>query len=127
MRDATCCCSLGTTRRCAAPGSTWRSRWWTASWSARASTQLARVWRGSIASVPSPTPLPAEEIERLRARCRERTVALVALQSDAFLDAVPEAALRLSACDGTPVTRRVVARTIAGRLREASTPREVRT
>ena len=80
-----------------------------------------------LIAIASRTPLPAEEIERLRARCRERTVALVALQSDAFLDAAPEAALRLSACDGTPVTRRAVARTIAARLREAPTPREVRT
>jgi beta-glucosidase-like glycosyl hydrolase len=80
-----------------------------------------------LIAIASRKPLPAAEVERLRARCRERAVALVALQSDAFLDALPEAALRISACDSTPLTRRVVARTIAARLREASAIREVRT
>ncbi|TMQ47766.1 MAG: hypothetical protein E6K72_13680, partial [Candidatus Eisenbacteria bacterium] len=94
---------------------------------AQAASRSASPVPIELIAIASRTPLPAEEIERLRARCRERTVALVALQSDAFLDAVPEAALRLSACDGTPVTRRAVARTIAARLREAPTPREVRT
>ncbi|HEY2955055.1 MAG TPA: glycoside hydrolase family 3 N-terminal domain-containing protein [Candidatus Eisenbacteria bacterium] len=76
-----------------------------------------------IVAVASRTPLAAEEIGRLRARSRERPVVLVALQGDAFLDAVPEAALRVSACDPTPLTRRVVARAIAARLREAAAAR----
>jgi len=66
------------------------------------------------------TPLPEDEIERLRARCREGPVALVGLQNDSFLDALEEAAFRLSASDNTPLTRRVVARTLARRLREAA-------
>jgi len=54
------------------------------------------------------------EIERLQALCRERPTVLVALQSDAFLARVPEAVARVSACDATPLTRRAVARRIAG-------------
>jgi beta-N-acetylhexosaminidase len=65
-------------------------------------------------------PLPAGERERLRALCRERPTALVGLQNDAFLDDLPEAALRVSAADATPLTRRVVARALAGRLRTAA-------
>jgi hypothetical protein len=42
---------------------------------------------------------------------------LVGLQNDAFLDDLPEAALRISAADATPLTRRVLARTLAARLR----------
>jgi hypothetical protein len=80
-----------------------------------------------LIAIASRKPLAAAEVERLRARCRERAVALVALQSDAFLEALPEAALRISACDSTPLTRRVVARTLAARLREAFAIREVRT
>jgi len=76
-----------------------------------------------LVAVASRTPLSADEIERLRALCRKRPVALVALQSDAFLEALPEAALRISACDPTPLTRRVVARTIAAKLREAAAAR----
>ena len=72
-----------------------------------------------LVAIASRTPLPADEIERLRARCRERPTAVVALQADAFLDALPEAALRISACDATPTTRRVVARTLAAKVREA--------
>jgi len=55
---------------------------------------------------------------QVAAAAKGRTVALVALQSDAFLDALPEAALRVSACDSTPVTRRVLARMIAARARD---------
>jgi beta-glucosidase-like glycosyl hydrolase len=76
-----------------------------------------------LVAIASRTPLPADEIERLRALCRERPVVLVALQADGFLDALPEAALRISACDTTPLTRRVVARTIAAKLRETSAAR----
>jgi len=76
-----------------------------------------------LAAIASRVPLAAAEIERLRALCLERPTVLLALQSDAFLDAVPEAALRISACDSTPLTRRVVARTIAARLRAAPAAR----
>jgi beta-N-acetylhexosaminidase len=64
--------------------------------------------------------LPAEEIERLRRLCRERTTLLVGLQNDAFLDELPEAALRISAADGTPPTLRAVAERLAA-LRRAAT------
>ena len=67
-----------------------------------------------LVAVASRLPLPAVEIERLRALARARPTVLVGLQSDAFLDAVPEAAVRLSAADATPLTRRVVARRLAG-------------
>ena len=64
---------------------------------------------------------PAEsEIERLRALCRERPTVLIGLQNDAFLDNLPEAALRISAADATPLTRRVLVRTLAARLRAES-------
>ncbi len=70
-----------------------------------------------IEVVASRTPLPPSELERLRAACRERPTVLVGLQNDAFLDALPEAALRVSASDATPLTRRVVAQALAERLR----------
>ncbi len=66
-----------------------------------------------VVAVASRLPLPAAEVERLRARCRERPTALVGLQNDAFLDDLPEAAVRIAAADATPLTRRVVARTLA--------------
>jgi hypothetical protein len=65
-------------------------------------------------------PVPVDEVERLRALCRERPTVLIGLQSDAFLDDLPEAALRISAADATPLTRRVVARTLAKQLRPIS-------
>ncbi len=73
-----------------------------------------------VTAIASRVPLAAGEIERLRARCRERACVLVALQGDAFLDALPEAALRVSACDATPLTRRVLARRLALARREAT-------
>ncbi len=72
-----------------------------------------------VAAIASRVPLPADEIERLRALARSRPTALVALQADAFLDDVPEAALRVSALDGTPLTRRLVAERIADARRGA--------
>ena len=74
-------------------------------------------------AVMSRLALPAAEIERLRALCRERPTAVIGLQNDAFLDDLPEAALRLSASDATPLTRRVVARALAGRLDGRPAPR----
>ena len=65
-------------------------------------------------------PLAGEPLERLRARCRERPTVLIGLQNDSFLEEIPEAAFKLSAADATPLTRRVVARTLARRLREAA-------
>jgi hypothetical protein len=73
-----------------------------------------------VVCVMTRTPVPAAEIERLRALARTRPTVLVGLQNDAFLDQVPEAALRISAADATPLTRRVVARTLAGRLKIAA-------
>ncbi|HVP14025.1 MAG TPA: glycoside hydrolase family 3 N-terminal domain-containing protein [Terriglobales bacterium] len=64
-------------------------------------------------------PLAENEIERLRASCGARPTVLVGVQNDAFLDALPEAAVRISAADGTPLTRRVVARAVARAWREA--------
>ncbi|MBI1796859.1 MAG: glycoside hydrolase family 3 protein [Candidatus Eisenbacteria bacterium] len=68
-----------------------------------------------VIAVMTRVPFAPAEIERMRAICRERPTVLVGLQSDAFLDDVPEAALRISASDATPLTRRVVARTL-GRM-----------
>jgi beta-N-acetylhexosaminidase len=67
-----------------------------------------------VIAVMSRLPQPEQEIERLRAACRERPTALVGLQNDFFLESVPEAALRISASDATPLTRRMVARRIGG-------------
>ena len=66
-----------------------------------------------LVAVMSRLPLPDEELEKIRATCRARPTAVVGLQNDAFLDDLPEAALRISASDGTPLTRRVVARALA--------------
>jgi beta-N-acetylhexosaminidase len=71
-----------------------------------------------VVAVMSRRPLPEQEIERLRALCRERPVALVGLQNDAFLERLPEAALRISAADATPLTRRVVAGRLVGERKE---------
>jgi len=45
---------------------------------------------------------------------------LIGLQNDAFLDDVPEAALRVSASDATPLTRTVVAERLAAEVRRAA-------
>ena len=66
-----------------------------------------------IVAVGSRVPLTAAAIDELRAGARTRPTALVGLQNDAFLDDVPEAALRLSASDATELTRGVVARRLA--------------
>jgi hypothetical protein len=65
-----------------------------------------------VFAVASRVPLPAPELERLRAAAARGPVALLGLQNDAFLDDVPDAALRISAADVTPLTRRVVARAV---------------
>ncbi|HET7226522.1 MAG TPA: glycoside hydrolase family 3 N-terminal domain-containing protein [Candidatus Eisenbacteria bacterium] len=66
--------------------------------------------------IASRVPVAEAEIERLRALSRERPTILVGLQNDAFLAQLPEAAIRLSAGDCTPLTRGVVAQRLA-RLR----------
>jgi beta-glucosidase-like glycosyl hydrolase len=68
-----------------------------------------------VIAIATRVPLGAAEIDGLRARCRARPCALVALQAGAFLEALPEAALRVAASDATPLTRRVVARALASR------------
>jgi beta-N-acetylhexosaminidase len=70
-------------------------------------------------ALASRKPLEARELERLRGLARRGPVALVGLMNDAFLDAVPEATLRVSASDATPLARRAAARAIAARLRPA--------
>jgi beta-glucosidase-like glycosyl hydrolase len=70
-------------------------------------------------AVASRVPLADPEIERLRGLCRARPTVLVGLQNDAFLDALPEAAVRVSASDATPLTRRVVSRAVAKLWRAA--------
>lgn len=66
-----------------------------------------------VIAIASRIPLKQERIAELRAHAAERPTVLVGLQNDRFLDAVPEAALRLSAADCTPLTRRVVAERLA--------------
>ena len=78
---------------------------------------------GAIVCVAKRTPLPPEEIDRLRRLARERTTLLLGLQNDAFLTQIPEAALRVSASDATPLTRRVVARRVVEAIRAASAAR----
>ena len=66
----------------------------------------------AIEVIASRVPLAPAQMSELRARCAKRPTALVAMLADGFLESVPEAAARISACDATPLTRRVV----AGRL-----------
>lgn len=66
-----------------------------------------------VIAIASRRPLPPEVLASLRARCLERPTVMVGLQNDAFLDSLPEAALRLSASDATPLVRRVVAERLA--------------
>jgi beta-glucosidase-like glycosyl hydrolase len=75
-----------------------------------------------LVAVMSRLPMAAAEMERLRALARTRPLALVGLQADAFLEPLAEAALRISAADASPLTRRVVAGTLA-RLRAAAAAR----
>jgi hypothetical protein len=72
-----------------------------------------------LVAIASRVPLAEAELERLRALCRSRATMLVGLQNDVFLDALPEAAVRISAADATPLTRRVVARACAELWRAA--------
>jgi beta-N-acetylhexosaminidase len=60
-------------------------------------------------AVMSRLPMLDAEVARLRALAAERPLVLVGLQNDAFLDEVPQAALRISAADATLTTRRAIA------------------
>ena len=66
-----------------------------------------------VIAIASRVPLTPERIASLRAHAASRPTVLVGLQNDRFLDLVPEAALRVSAADCTPLTRRVVAERLA--------------
>jgi beta-glucosidase-like glycosyl hydrolase len=83
----------------------------------------ARAAAVHVELVSTRAPLPQGEVGRLRSLCRERPTVLVGLQNDAFLDALPEAALAISASDATPLTRRIVARALAARFRAAAAAR----
>lgn len=72
-----------------------------------------------LVAVMTRLPIPADELERLRGRTRERPTVLVGLQNDGWLAALPEAALRISASDASPLTRRVVARALGRARHEA--------
>ncbi len=75
--------------------------------------------RVEFVAIASRVPLADAEIGRLRGLCRAGPTVLVGLQNDAFLDALPEAAVRISAADATPLTRRAVSRAVAGLWRAA--------
>ena len=66
-----------------------------------------------VVAIASRVPLDPARLSALRARCAARPTVLVGLQNDRFLDLVPEAALRISAADCTPLARRVVAERLA--------------
>jgi hypothetical protein len=72
-----------------------------------------------VIAIASRIPLAPERIAAMRAHASQRPTVLVGLQNDRFLDQVPEAALRLSAADCTPLTRRVVAERLASLRRGA--------
>jgi beta-N-acetylhexosaminidase len=73
--------------------------------------------RVHVEVIASRVPLPPAERERLRARTQAGPTVVVALQADEFLADLDGAAVRVSACDATPLTRRVVARRLAGLAR----------
>lgn len=67
-----------------------------------------------VVAVMTRKPVPNDEVARLRAIASQRPLMLIGLQADAFLDDVPEAAVRISAADATPLTRRAIADRLAG-------------
>jgi beta-N-acetylhexosaminidase len=67
-----------------------------------------------VICLPRRTALHEDDLTELRKLCALRPVVLVALEQDAFLREVPEAAGRLSACDSTPAMRRAIAMEFAG-------------
>jgi len=72
-----------------------------------------------VIAIASRVPLAPERIAAMRAHAAQRPTVLVGLQNDRFLEQVPEAALRLSAADCTPLMRRVVAERLASLRRGA--------
>jgi len=66
-----------------------------------------------VIAIASRIPLTPDRIATLRQHATSRPTVLVGLQNDRFLDLVPEAALRVSAADCTPLTRQVVAKRLA--------------
>jgi beta-N-acetylhexosaminidase len=74
-----------------------------------------------VFAIASRVPLAPERIAAMRAHASQRPTVVVGLQNDRFLEQVPEAALRLSAADCTPLTRRVVAERLASLRRGAKT------
>ena len=74
----------------------------------------------AVEAISSRVPLGDAAVASLRERCEARPTAVVAFQADAFLDLLEGAALRVSACDATPLTRSVVARRLASRLGAAT-------
>lgn len=75
-----------------------------------------------VIAVCSRVPLSDEALATLRRRCSERPTVLVGLQNDQFLVHVPEAAVRLSAADGTTLTRARVAAKLAAMRRGEISP-----
>ncbi len=71
-----------------------------------------------VVVVASRVPLAPERLAELTVRTGSRPTVLVGLQNDRFLDEFPGAALRVSAADCTPLTRRVVAERLAALRRE---------
>ena len=70
----------------------------------------------TVEAIASRVPLDTAALQALEQRCAARHTAVVAFQADAFLDALPRAAMLVSACDATPLTRRVVAGVLASYL-----------
>lgn len=66
-----------------------------------------------VIAVASRVPLTEARVAELRAHCAARPTVLLGLQNDRFLDHVPEAALRISTADCTPLTRRVLCARLA--------------
>ena len=76
-----------------------------------------------VVTIASRTPLDEDRIAALRQQCVESPMVLIGLQNDVFLDQLPEAALRISAPDATPLTQRVVSKRLAAAYRQASEAR----
>ena len=72
-----------------------------------------------VIAIASRVPLTPERIAELRTHASARPTVLVSLQNDRFLAQVPEAALRVSTADCTPLTRRLVAERLASLRRGA--------
>lgn len=71
----------------------------------------------SVRVLATRVPLPIADLERLRFDAAREPLVLISLQNDDVVDEVPDAALRVSAADCTGLTRHVVARLLAARLR----------